>query len=73
MMLLFSCTKLSHTDRAMMKKLMMVDGTLTPYLEAEFGFGLILHERDFLGGVTIMSNVINAVECTRRMIMIISK
>lgn len=56
-----------------MTKLLMMEDTLTPYLEEEYGFSLILHERDFPGGVTIMANIINAVEKTRRMIMILTK
>ena len=63
----------SHYDRAIMTKLLMMEDTLTPYLEEEYGFSLILHERDFPGGVTIMANIINAVEKTRRMIMILTK
>ncbi len=63
----------SELDREIVKKVLMVTNTSTPYLEAEYGFSLILHERDFPGGVTIMSNIINAVESTRRMIMLLSK
>ncbi len=51
----------------------MVGDTLTLYLEEEFRFSLILHERDFPGGFTIAGNIINAVDCTRRMIMVLSK
>ncbi len=51
----------------------MVHETLTPYLEEEFDFNLILHERDFPGGVTIMANIVRAVDSTRRMILVLSK
>ncbi len=51
----------------------MVDDTLEPYLEKEFDFSLILHERDFPGGVTIIENIIRAVNRTRRMIMMLTR
>ena len=51
----------------------MVGNTLTPYLEEEHDFKLILHERDFPGGVTIMANIVRAVERSRKMIMILTK
>ena len=51
----------------------MIGNTLTPYLEELFGFSLILHERDFPGGVTIMANIINALEKSRKMIMLLTK
>ena len=50
----------------------MVDGTLEPYLEREFDFSLILHERDFPGGVTIIQNIIHALNKSRRMIMMLT-
>ncbi len=56
-----------------MTQLFMMEETLSPYLEEEYGFSLILHERDFPGGVTIMANIINAVEKSRRMIMILTE
>ncbi len=62
-----------HTDNALMKSLFMIEGSLKPYLEEEFDFSLILHERDFPGGVTIISNIINAVESSRRMIMLLTR
>ncbi len=63
----------SHIDRAAMCKLFMVGDTLDPYLEKEHDFSLVLHERDFPGGVTIMANIIRAVERSRKMIMILTK
>ena len=56
-----------------MKRLIMVGNTLTPYPEQEHGFMVILHERDFPGGVTIMANIIRAVDKSRKMIMVLSK
>ncbi len=64
---------ISHNDRDMVKTLFMIGESLTPYLEEDHEFSLILHERDFPGGVTIMSNIINAVDSTRRTIMVLSK
>ncbi len=63
----------SYLDRKIMKKLIMVGNTMDPYLEQEHGLSLILHERDFPGGVTIMANIIRAVERSRKMIMLLSK
>ncbi len=51
----------------------MVQNTMILYLEEEHGFQVILHERDFPGGVTIMANIVRAVERSRKMIMILSK
>ncbi len=56
-----------------MKRLIMVGDTLHPYLEEEHGYSVILHERDFPGGVTIMAGIVRAVEQSRKMIMILSK
>ena len=56
-----------------MRKLFMVGETLSLQLEEVFGFSLVLHERDFPGGVTIMANIISAVQQSRRMIMILTK
>ncbi len=54
-------------------ELFMVKGTKIPYLEQEHGFRIILHERDFPVGYTIMGNIVNAVERSRKMIMVLSK
>ena len=51
----------------------MVGDTLTPYLESELDFSLILHERDFPGGVTIIENIIQALNRSRRMIMMLTR
>ncbi len=56
-----------------LRRLFMVDDTLEPYLEKEYDLSLILHERDFPGGVTIIGNIINAVQSTRRMIMLLTR
>lgn len=42
-------------------------------LEKEHGFQLILHQRDFSPGVPIMRNIAEAVQKTRRMIMLLSR
>ena len=64
----------SHHDREMMLNLFMTAGTLTPYLEEKsYKFKMVLHERDFLGGRTIMSGIVDAINNSRRMIMVLSK
>ena len=42
-------------------------------MEKEHGFKLMLHERDFVAGMTIRRNIINAIEHSRRMIVILSR
>ncbi len=56
-----------------MQKLFMVGETLSLQLEEVHDFSLVLHERDFPGGVTIMANIISAVQQSRRMIMVLTK
>ncbi len=43
------------------------------YLEEELGFKLCIHERDFMPGTSIISNIEEAVKHSRRTIIIISK
>ncbi|XP_045163074.2 uncharacterized protein LOC123527575 [Mercenaria mercenaria] len=45
---------------------------LYPKLEKELGFKLCLHFRDFVPGETISNNIINAVEGSRRTILILT-
>ena len=42
-------------------------------MEKEEGFRLMMHERDFKAGTTIRSNIIHAIEHSRRMIVILSR
>ena len=51
----------------------MVENTLNPYLETEHGFMLCIHNRNFLAGVSIISNIANAVDKSRRMIMMLTR
>ncbi len=51
----------------------MMDENLELYLEQDLGFKFILHERDFPGGVTIIYNIIRAVESSRRMIVLLTR
>ncbi|XP_069128055.1 uncharacterized protein [Argopecten irradians] len=46
--------------------------TLFPKLEKELGFTLCLHFRDFMPGETIANNIINAVNNSRRTILILT-
>ena len=45
----------------------------TLFFEDDFHFKLILHERDFVPGVTIHANIVDAIKHSRRMIMILSR
>lgn len=45
---------------------------LYPKLEQELGFKLNLHFRDFVPGETIQNNIIKAVQCSRRTILVIT-
>ena len=51
----------------------MKENTLTLHLEEDFHFKLILHKRDFTPGVTIQSNIVDAITKSRRMFMILSR
>ena len=62
-----------HVDRDLLRTLFMLGDSLKPYLENIFGFKLILHERDFPGGVTIIENIIQAVSRSRRMIVLLTR
>ena len=47
--------------------------TLLPYLEApQCGFHLCVHERDFVPGVAITKNIMTAIQCSRRTILVLS-
>ncbi len=68
----------SHLDKKMLKKLMMVGYTDEKigrlFLEEkEHDFMRRIHTRDFYGGRTIMRNITDHVNQTRRMIMLLSK
>ena len=51
---------------------MKYDG-VTPILEEDHGFSLILHQRDFTPGAPILENIAESVTKTRRMIMLLSR
>ena len=51
----------------------MKDNTLILHLEEDFHFKLILHKRDFTPGVTIHSNIVDAITKSRRMFMVLSR
>ncbi len=48
-------------------------GGLTPILEEDHGFQLVLHQRDFIPGTPIITNIATFVVETRRMIMLLSR
>ena len=45
----------------------------TPILEEDHGFELILHKRDFVPGQVILSNIVEAVNKSRKMLMLLSR
>ena len=50
-----------------------VAGTLLPYLEApQCGYHLCVHDRDFVPGVAITKNIMTAIQCSRRTILVLS-
>ena len=42
-------------------------------LEKEYGFRLIIHERDWIAGRTIRANIMDSLEKSRRVIFIVSR
>ena len=63
----------SEKDEEAMRSMIMKYDGVTPILEEDHGFSLVLHQRDFLPGRTILANIQNAVSTTRRMIMLLSR
>ena len=51
----------------------MKNDSLNLYLEDDFDFKMILHKRDFIPGITIQTNIVNAVTQSRRMFIILSR
>ena len=60
-------------DADFVKDVFMKKDRETLYFEDDFNFKLILHERDFVPGVTILANIVDAIKHSRRMIMILSR
>ena len=56
-----------------MRDLFMKYDGFTPILEEDHGFQLVLHQRDFVPGTPILTNIAEAVTKTRRMIMLLSR
>ena len=56
-----------------MRDLFMKYDGFTPILEEDHEFQLVLHQRDFVPGTPILTNIADAVTKTRRMIMLLSK
>ncbi len=69
------CTLLlcSEKDFALMKEMFLKYDALTVILEEDHGFKLVLHQRDFLAGRAILTNMAEMVTTSRRMIMLLSK
>ena len=68
-----SIPNFSAEDDLIMREIFMKEDGNTAILEEDHGFQLILHERDFMPGVPITSNMEEAVTQTRRMIMLLSR
>ena len=69
----FNLFNFSSEDDMIMRDIFMKEDGNTAILEEDHGFQLILHERDFMPGVLITSNMEEAVTQTRRMIMLLSR
>ena len=65
--------RFSIHDADFVKDVYMKEDRRTLYFEDDFNFKLILHERDFVPGVTIHANIVDAIKHSRRMIMILSR
>ena len=56
-----------------MRELFLKSDGLTPVLEEDHDFKLVLHQRDFRPGAAILHNIAQAVTRSRRMIMLLSR
>ena len=56
-----------------MRKIFFKEDAVIPISEIEDHFTLILHQRDFVPGRLILSNIEEAVTKSRRMIMLLSR
>ncbi len=63
----------SENDFQLMRDIFMKYNGLTPILEEDHSFQLVLHQRDFTPGVPILANIADVVVKSRRMIMLLSK
>ena len=51
----------------------MKPNAINLYLEEDFNFKLLLHERDFTPGVSIQTNIADAIMHSRKMFMVLSR
>ena len=63
----------SENDIQHLEEICMKYDGVTPILEEDHGFSLILHQRDFTPGAPILQNIAEAVTKTRRMIMLLTR
>ena len=65
----------SNDDIDVMKSIFAVHNSeYTSFiLEEEHGFELCVHSRNFLGGTAIATNIANAVQLSRRMIILLTE
>ena len=63
----------SSEDSEFIHDVFMKNDSIDLYLEEDCNFKLILHERDFTPGVTIHSNIVDAITHSRRMFTILSR
>ena len=71
--ILTNVSNFSVEDDMTMREIFMKDDGNTAILEEDHEFQLILHERDFVAGVQIITNIEKAVTKTRRMVMLLSR
>ena len=63
----------SERDHNIMQTLFLEEDGVTPLLESQDNFKLLLHERDFVPGRPILANIEDAVTKSRRMVMLLSR
>ena len=74
--MIFICVFLfpfSNEDFDFMSDIFMKDDTSNLYLEDDFHFEIILHQRDFIPGLSIQDNIADAITQSRRMFTILSR
>ncbi len=65
----------SEKDKRIMKEIFTYKaaGARQYILEEKHGFELCVHTRNFMAGILVTTNIINAVRCSRRTIILLSQ
>ena len=71
---LFNCVLVdSEKDAELMTEIFLKYDKRTPILEEDHGFELTLHQRDFTPGQVILANIVEAVNKSRKMFMLLTR